>query len=310
MHAGSLGTVSVDPSLVLESGPWTHRMVAANGGRFHVAVAGPDDGAAPLVLLLHGFPQFWWSWRAQLAPLAQAGYRVAAMDLRGYAGSDKPPSAYSIPAMVADVRGVIRSLGSTSAIVVGHGIGAQVAWSMPGMSPQTTRAVAALAAPHPIPAHRRMRRCLSPGAVRTLARFQVPWFPERGMTHGSLVCELLQSWRATAPTDTEIDMYTQAMRLPFVAHSAMEQIRWWVRSTPRLDGRRYLASVARPISVPVLSLHGSADPLFRLGAFYQDQNFVTGPYARVTVDDVGHFLPEEAATEVTDLLLEWLAGLG
>src|SRR5699024_10243150 len=67
---GSLANVSVDPSLVLAPGPWTHRMVAANGGRFHVALSGADDGEAPLVLLLHGFPQFWLAWREQLEPLA------------------------------------------------------------------------------------------------------------------------------------------------------------------------------------------------------------------------------------------------
>lgn len=284
-------------------------MVAANGGRFHVAIAGPDDGAAPLVVLLHGFPQFWWAWRAQLEPLARAGYRVAAMDLRGYAGSDKPPSAYSIPAMAADVRGVTRSLGAASAVVVGHGLGAQVAWSMPGISANTTRAVATLSAPHPVPAHRRMTSCLSTTALRALARFQVPWFPERALTQGTLVAELLDSWSAVEHSPAEVELYSQAMRLPFAAHSAMEQIRWWVRSTPRLDGRRYLASVARPITVPVLSLQGSADPLYRLGAFHQDQNFVAGPYARVTLDDAGHFLPEEAPGDVTDLLLEWLADL-
>src|SRR5690625_1029513 len=83
-------------------------MVAANGGRFHLAISGEDDGAAPLVLLLHAFPQFWWAWRSQREALAARGYRVAAMDLRGYAGSDEPPAAYAIPSMAGDVRGVIR----------------------------------------------------------------------------------------------------------------------------------------------------------------------------------------------------------
>src|SRR5699024_9152119 len=227
---GSLANVTVDPSLVLAPGPWTHRMVAANGGRFHVALSGADDGEAPLVLLLHDFPQFWWAWREQLEPLAKAGYRVAAMDLRGYAGSDKPPSAYSIPAMAADVRGVIRSLGAASAVVIGHGLGAQVAWSMPGISPNTTRAVAALSAPHPVPPRRRARRAFSAEALGHLTRFQVPWFPERSLTHGPLTAELLRSYSAVVPSKEAIDLYSQAMLLPFVAHSAMEQIRWWVRS--------------------------------------------------------------------------------
>jgi alpha-beta hydrolase superfamily lysophospholipase len=80
---------AVDSSEVLVEGPWRHRFVAANGARFHVAEAGDPDG--PLVLFLHGFPQFWWAWRHQLAAAADAGYHAVAMDLRGYGASDKPP---------------------------------------------------------------------------------------------------------------------------------------------------------------------------------------------------------------------------
>ena len=73
-------------------GPWTHRSVSANGTRFHIAEAG--DG--PLVVLLHGFPDFWWTWRHQLAWLPEAGFRAVAVDLRGYGGSDKPPRGYNL----------------------------------------------------------------------------------------------------------------------------------------------------------------------------------------------------------------------
>ena len=96
-----------DASSVRVDGPWEHRFVSANGARFHVAEAG--DG--PLVLLLHGFPQFWWAWRHQMPALADAGYRVAAMDLRGYGACDKPPRGYDPLTLAADVAGVIRSLG-------------------------------------------------------------------------------------------------------------------------------------------------------------------------------------------------------
>jgi pimeloyl-ACP methyl ester carboxylesterase len=75
-------------AVVQIGGPWTHRSVSANGTRFHAAEAG--DG--PLVLLLHGFPEFWWTWRHQLATLPAAGFRAVAVDLRGYGGSDKPPT--------------------------------------------------------------------------------------------------------------------------------------------------------------------------------------------------------------------------
>ena len=94
-------------------------MVAANGARFHVAVA----GEGPLVLLLHGFPTFWWTWRHQLPALAAAGHRVAAMDLRGFGASDKPPRGYDPRTLAEDVSGVIRSLGDRDAVVVGQGLG-------------------------------------------------------------------------------------------------------------------------------------------------------------------------------------------
>ena len=97
--------MSVDSSVVLVAGPWEHRYVAANGARFHVASA----GEGPLVLFLHAFPQFWWTWRRQLTALAEAGYRAVAMDLRGYGASDKPPTGYDAPTLTADVAGVIRS---------------------------------------------------------------------------------------------------------------------------------------------------------------------------------------------------------
>ena len=74
---------------VYVDGPWSHRAVSANGTRFHIA----EHGDGPLVLMLHGFPEFWWTWRRQLDTLGRAGFRAVAADLRGYGGSDKPPAA-------------------------------------------------------------------------------------------------------------------------------------------------------------------------------------------------------------------------
>jgi pimeloyl-ACP methyl ester carboxylesterase len=88
-----------DPSSVRIPGPWTHREVSANGIRLHVA----ELGTGPLVLLLHGFPEFWWSWRHQLPALAAAGLRAVAVDLRGYGDSDKPPRGYDLWTLSGDV---------------------------------------------------------------------------------------------------------------------------------------------------------------------------------------------------------------
>ena len=168
-----------DAASVLIDGPWRHRLVSANGARFHVAELG--DG--PMVLLIHGFPQFWYAWRHQMAAIADAGWRAVAMDLRGYGASDKPPRGYDTYTSTADAASVIRSLGEDDAIVVGHGLGGFVAWSMPSLQPGVTRAIGSLAMPHPRVirrasfADRRQRH-----ASRYLLDLQRPFGPEREMT--------------------------------------------------------------------------------------------------------------------------------
>ena len=88
---------------ILLDGPWRHQDVAANGIRFHVAIGEHFNPRQPLVLLLHGFGEFWWAWRHQMAALAEAGYRACAMDLRGYGASDKPPRGYDTRTSATDV---------------------------------------------------------------------------------------------------------------------------------------------------------------------------------------------------------------
>ena len=128
------------------SGPWTHRSVTANGRRFHVA----SMGEGPLVLLLHGFPEFWWTWRHQLVTLAEAGYRAVAVDLRGYGGSDKPPRGYDLITAAADAAGLIRALGEANATVVGHDWGGLTAWTLAAYFPKAVRRLAVVSMAHPL----------------------------------------------------------------------------------------------------------------------------------------------------------------
>jgi len=128
-------------------GPWRHRHVAANGARFHVAEAGAHD--APLVVLLHGFPEFWWSWRDQVPALAEHGFRAVAMDLRGYGGSDKTPRGYDPITLGQDVAAVVKALGARDAVLVGHGWGGYVAWATAVMHAREVSALCAVSAPHP-----------------------------------------------------------------------------------------------------------------------------------------------------------------
>ncbi|MFD7340177.1 alpha/beta fold hydrolase [Streptomyces violascens] len=124
-----------------------HRMIDVNGIRLHIA----EEGEGPLVVLLHGFPESWHSWRHQFAPLAAAGFRVVAPDQRGYGRSDHPESveAYSILHLVGDVIGLIHALGEKEAFVVGHDWGAPVAWHTALLRPDVVRGVAGLSVPPP-----------------------------------------------------------------------------------------------------------------------------------------------------------------
>ncbi|WP_319456476.1 MULTISPECIES: alpha/beta hydrolase [unclassified Mycobacterium] len=125
---------------------WESRTVRANGQRIHVRIAG---SSGPMVLLCHGFPESWYSWRHQLDALASAGFRAVAMDMRGYGRSSKPAevAAYRITELVADCVGVVEALGEPTAVIVGHDLGAPVAWTAAWTRPDVFRAVVGLSVP-------------------------------------------------------------------------------------------------------------------------------------------------------------------
>ena len=301
---------AVDSATLLLDGPWQHRFVAANGARFHVAVAGPDDRDTPLVVLLHAVPQFWWAWRQQLDALGAAGYRVAALDVRGTGGSDKPPQGYDVPTLTADVAGVVRSLGASSAVVVGCGTGGSIAWAMPALQPATTSAVAVLSSPHPLDAIRRPLSAFRPAAVRRLGFVQLPSLPERRLARGDLAHHLLTEWGGGPWLDHATERtYVAALRVPFAAHSQLEQLRWLGRCGPRPDGRRFLAALRSSRAVPVLHLHGARDglvPAHGVALSREARALVGSDYTYELVADAGHFLPEQATEHVNRTLLTWL----
>src|SRR5699024_3272422 len=129
--------VVLDDTAAYVDGPWTHRTVGASGARFHVAEA----GEGPLVLFLHGFPEFWWAWRFELTALAAAGDRAVAADMRGCGACDKPPRGYDLVTLAQETSGLIRALGARDAVVVGHGVGGLVAWTMTVYHPEVVRAL-------------------------------------------------------------------------------------------------------------------------------------------------------------------------
>ncbi len=299
-----------DAASVLVDGPWEHRFVSANGARFHVAEAG--DG--PLVLLLHGFPQFWWAWRHQLGVLAEAGYRAVAVDLRGFGASDKPPQGYDTYTSAADAAAIVRSLGEERAVVVGHGLGGWIGWAMPRLQPATVRAIGVLSMPHPAVIQRASwRNARQRSASRWIVDLQWPFRPERTLVEDDRqVRGYLTDWAAEGggwPTEPDVDRYAAALALPFVAHSAAEYYRWIGRNQLRLDGLLLRARLVDPVPVPVLHLQGAADRCVLPAATRGSDRLVSGPYTYLEIPGAGHFLPEEAPDAVTRALLDWLPGL-
>jgi pimeloyl-ACP methyl ester carboxylesterase len=151
--AEPLKAAAAEPSGAGEPTSWvdsampevTHRMIETNGIRLHVA----EQGEGPLVILCHGFPECWYSWRHQLRALAEAGFRAMAFDLRGYGRSDRPEEVekYTILHDIGDVVGLVDALGAKQAVIAGHDIGAAIAWQAALLRPDIFRAVIALSPP-------------------------------------------------------------------------------------------------------------------------------------------------------------------
>jgi len=301
-----------DPSSVRLPGPWVHRAISANGIRLHVAECG--DG--PLVVLLHGFPEFWWSWRHQLTGLAAQGYRAVAVDLRGYGDTDKPPRGYDLWTLAGDVAGLIRALGESRADVVGHGWGGLIGWTVAALHPRLVRSLAVLGAAHPLAVRAAVLRDPRGQGRATMGYalgFQLPRWPERSLRAdgGARVECIMRAWAGSewAASDDfaeAVAHYRRAIQVPGVVHCAMEYYRWALRSQLRAEGRRYAAAVARPASMPVLAVHGADDPyvLTRTAAASAPW---AGPDHRLHVlSGTGHFPHQERPSATTDLLAAFL----
>jgi pimeloyl-ACP methyl ester carboxylesterase len=306
-----------DPSMVRIDGPWRHLEVHANGIRFHVVEAEPKSDAGPtterpLVILLHGFGSFWWSWRHQLRGLR--GARVVAVDLRGYGGSDKPPRGYDGWTLAGDTAGLVRALGHPSATLIGHADGGLVCWATSVLHPRMVRSIAVISSPHPAALRRSAltRRDQGTALLPSMLRYQVPMWPERILTrHNADELERLVrsrasgKWLASEDFSETIALMRRAIQIPSAAHSALEYQRWAVRSQLKSEGRRFMRSMKRPLALPMLHIRGDADPYVLADPVNRTQQYA--PHGRyVSIAGAGHFAHEENPDAVNDQLSRFL----
>lgn len=176
---------------------WKSGKRQVNGMSLHVVEAGPADG--PLLILLHGFPEFWWAWRHQITPLAEQGYHVVVPDMRGYNESDAPQdvASYRLDVLVADVLALAGGFGAERFRLVGHDWGAIVAWAVGASHPERLERLAVMDGPHPdLWAKQALKHPTQALRSTYVALFQLPWLPEatlgaldfaglRGMIQGS-----------------------------------------------------------------------------------------------------------------------------
>ncbi len=303
---------SPDPSIVRIDGSWAHRDVSANGIRLHIA----ELGEGPVVVLLHGFAEFWWTWHHQLQALADAGYRAVAVDLRGYGDSDKPPRGYDAWTLAGDIGGLVKSLGARRAHLVGHAWGGMLAWTVAALHPRLVSSVTAIGGAHPLALRSSIARTLWRGQGRAaghLFRFQMPMAPEKWLTRedAQAVEDLFDAWagdpwRSTSDFAESTAAFRQAMLVPGVAHSALEYYRWAFRAQFRGEGRRFTDAVGRRIAAPTLQLHGADDTCI-LPETARSSARWAGPHAEPEFwPGVGHFphleVPDRTSAALVDFL--------
>lgn len=279
-----------------------HSTIQTNGIRLHVVQAGPKSGVP--VLLLHGFPEFWYGWRKQIPALVAAGCRVIVPDQRGYNLSDKPEEikSYCVQTLVEDTLGLIKALDYEKVNLVGHDWGALIAWMLAIKHPERLHRLGILNVPHPVVMKRFLQRDIEQ-MWRSLyiLFFQLPWLPETIMRIGNwrgAALGMRRSGKPQAFTEEDIEQYKEAWSQPGAVSAMLNWYRAALRYPPEItDGMR--------VQVPTLILWGVQDvALSRRMArpsldHCEDGNLIFFP-------DATHWVQHEEADEVNRQLLSFI----
>jgi pimeloyl-ACP methyl ester carboxylesterase len=273
-----------------------------NGVQLHAVVAGPEDG--PLALLLHGFPECWYSWRHQIPALARAGYRVVAPDQRGYNVSDKPRGVhhYTIDHLTADVAALIQALGRERATLIAHDWGGVVAWRFAMDYPMAVDKLVILNAPHPVAFFRALR---SDWAQRLrswyIFFFRLPWVPEALLTLSPLASARHFFRRTAVRRDAFSDGDLEVMAASLAQPGAMQAMLHWYRAAFRYRPARRAA----PVQAPTLLIWAEDDVALGRSLTYDLEQWV--PDLRLHyIPDCGHWVQNEAPDEVNEHLLAFV----
>ncbi len=271
--------------------------------KLHYAKAGSGE---KLVILLHGFPEFWYSWRYQLVALSD-DYTVVAPDMRGYNLSERPLkiSDYAIDKLVGDIVGLIHHFGREKAAVIGHDWGASVAWAVAMKRPEVLWKLGALQVP-PIPVWKRNQTARQFMASWYMFFFQLPWLPEFIFKLGDYAM-LANTLRETTVkrnvfTGEEITEYKKAWKQPGATTAMLNYYR--ANIAKRMFGKQ---DVPRKISVPTIFIYGEKDHAVLPETVAGVGDMVSGPYHEHRIPDSGHWVQQEARDEITDVLLDFLA---
>ncbi|PJE93907.1 epoxide hydrolase [Streptomyces carminius] len=319
-----------------------HRLVPSPAGRIHLV----EQGSGPLVLLVHGFPESWYSWRHQLPALAEAGYRAVAIDVRGYGRSSRPEAveAYRMLDLVADNAAVVHALGERSAVIVGHDWGSPIAATSALLRPETFRAVGLLSVPYTPPGGPRPTEVFARmGGDGGEEEFYVSYFQRPGRAEAEIepdvrgwlggLCAALSAdtmpppgaphpyfvsrggtMRDRAPADGRLPAWLSEDDLDFYAgefeRTGMTGALNRYRNMDR-DWEDLADHAGAPITQPSLFIGGSLDASTTwlaksIAAYPTTLPNLAGSHV---LDGCGHFVQQERPEETNRLLIDWLDSL-
>jgi pimeloyl-ACP methyl ester carboxylesterase len=281
--------------LVLATGAQAADRYATNNGvKIHYVV----EGKGPLVVLIHGFPDYWATWKPLMAELNKAGYRTAALDTRGYNLSDKPKGveAYAMPNLVADVAAVIAAEGEKSATVIGHDWGAAIAWQTTFARPDMVQRLVILSVPHPAG----MARELATNPDQQKNSQYARNFQQEG-SEKMLSAERLAGMATRDPKARA--GYLEAFgRSDFAA-----MMNYYRANYPRGTGADAAPPPAPPrVKVPVLVIHGMKDTALNAAGHSGTWNYVDADTTIVMFPQAGHFVQHDAEAQVNRTIRDWL----